>query len=162
MNDALKNSGDYFLGDRSYIFLINKKGTLDNAYEWCRDGVEPQIGKLQGIDIRYIEHWLPYFKENKAFVTPNVEKIRESRPEEYRILTEQDIHSMDGYEATKAIRALKRVDAESVPIIAMTADAFTDDIRKCLQEGMNGHLSKPVDPEILCRELSKAIASRMG
>ena len=94
LNDALKNSGDYFLGDRSYIFLINKKGTLDNAYEWCRDGVEPQIGKLQGIDIRYIEHWLPYFKENKAFVTPNVEKIRESRPEEYRILTEQDIHSM--------------------------------------------------------------------
>lgn len=54
---------------------------------------------------------------------------------------------MDGYESTKAIRSLKRKDAKKVPIIAMTADAFQDDVQKCLKVGMNAHLSKPIDPE---------------
>ena len=52
---------------------------------------------------------------------------------------------MDGYEATKAIRALARKDAATVSIIAMTADAFTGDTEKCKKAGMNGHLSKPID-----------------
>ena len=60
---------------------------------------------------------------------------------------------MDGYEATKRIRALPRADAKTVPIIAMTADAFADDVKKCLQAGMNGHIAKPIDPKILYNEL---------
>lgn len=52
---------------------------------------------------------------------------------------------MDGYEATKAIRALARKDASTVSIIAMTADAFTSDTEKCKAAGLNGHLSKPID-----------------
>ena len=51
---------------------------------------------------------------------------------------------MDGYEATKAIRALGRAD-DSLPIIAMTADAFEGDVQKCLDAGMNDHLAKPLD-----------------
>jgi signal transduction histidine kinase/CheY-like chemotaxis protein len=61
---------------------------------------------------------------------------------------------MDGYEAARLIRSLPRPDAASVPIIAMTADAFADDVQKCLDCGMNGHISKPVDPEKLFSELS--------
>ena len=54
---------------------------------------------------------------------------------------------MDGYEATRAIRAMPgRADAASVPIIAMTADAFEDDIQRCLKAGMNEHIAKPLDP----------------
>ena len=94
LNAVMKNSGEYFQADRAYIFLINEQGSLDNAYEWCRDGVGPQIGNLQAVDIRSIDRWMPYFKENKAVVTPDIEKIKESRPEEYRILKEQDIRSI--------------------------------------------------------------------
>ncbi len=51
---------------------------------------------------------------------------------------------MDGYEATKAIRALERADSR-LPIIAMTADAFDGDVQKCMDAGMNDHLAKPLD-----------------
>jgi signal transduction histidine kinase/ActR/RegA family two-component response regulator len=56
---------------------------------------------------------------------------------------------MDGYEATRCIRALGRPDAENVPIIAVTANAFDEDIRTCLDVGMNAHVSKPVNPTAL-------------
>ena len=56
---------------------------------------------------------------------------------------------MNGYEAAKAIRASGREDLTKIPIIAMTADAFADDIRKAEEAGMNGHISKPVDIEKL-------------
>ena len=61
---------------------------------------------------------------------------------------------MDGYEATAAIRGLKRGDAD-IPIIAMTADAFSEDIQKCLECGMNDHLAKPIDIQTVARKLKK-------
>ena len=54
---------------------------------------------------------------------------------------------MDGLTATKAIRALNRPDAGTVPIIAMTANVFEEDVQKCLAAGMNAHLAKPLDIE---------------
>jgi len=67
---------------------------------------------------------------------------------------------MDGYAATRAIRALKakRPDADSVPIIAMTADAFADDVSKCIASGMNAHLAKPIEPSALYRALGSAFS----
>ena len=65
---------------------------------------------------------------------------------------------MDGLQAARAIRALERPDAKTVPIIAMTADAFDDDVQKCLEAGMNGHIAKPIDPETLYRVLERASA----
>ena len=64
---------------------------------------------------------------------------------------------MDGYEAARAIRALDRDDAESVPIIALTADAYEEDVKKCLAAGMNGHVAKPVEPEILYAAMEREI-----
>jgi CheY-like chemotaxis protein len=55
--------------------------------------------------------------------------------------------NMDGYEAAMAIRALNRPDAETVPIVAMTANAFKDDVDKALANGMNAHLAKPMEVE---------------
>ena len=69
---------------------------------------------------------------------------------------------MDGYEATRAIRALNRPDAKTIPIIAMTADAFTDDIQKCLDAGMNGHIAKPIEPDRLYRVLAKELRASGG
>jgi signal transduction histidine kinase/CheY-like chemotaxis protein len=62
---------------------------------------------------------------------------------------------MDGFEASSAIRSLERKDAKSVVIIAMTADAFKDDVEKCFQCGMNAHLAKPIGPDALYATLLK-------
>jgi CheY-like chemotaxis protein len=62
---------------------------------------------------------------------------------------------MDGLAATTIIRESGRGDAASVPILAMTANAFEDDIQKTRQAGMNAHLSKPIQPDILFATLAK-------
>ena len=67
---------------------------------------------------------------------------------------------MDGYAATKAIRALNRPDAETIPIIAMTANAFQEDEMKCLAAGMNAHLAKPLDMEKVKRTICSQIRKR--
>lgn len=54
---------------------------------------------------------------------------------------------MDGLEATRKIRALDRIDAATIPIIALTANAFYEDVKKCIESGMNAHLSKPLEIE---------------
>lgn len=66
---------------------------------------------------------------------------------------------MDGYAATEAIRALKRSDAKSVPIIAMTADAFMEDIQKSKAAGMDEHIAKPIDVEKLNKIFAKYLRS---
>ncbi|HBA62744.1 MAG TPA: hybrid sensor histidine kinase/response regulator [Lachnospiraceae bacterium] len=75
-----------------------------------------------------------------------LDKFRTS-PEGYydAILMDIRMPHMTGYEATKAIRALDRADAVSVPIIAMSADAFSEDVQNCLKCGMNDHIAKPID-----------------
>jgi CheY-like chemotaxis protein len=64
---------------------------------------------------------------------------------------------MDGLTASKATRELDRPDAKAIPIIAMTANAFDEDVQRSLQAGMNAHLSKPVEPERLYETLGKLI-----
>ena len=64
---------------------------------------------------------------------------------------------MDGLEATAAIRALDHPDAKTVPIIAMTANAFDEDVQRSLKAGMNVHLTKPADPEQLYTTLQELI-----
>ena len=54
---------------------------------------------------------------------------------------------MDGLEATKAIRMLEREDAKKIPIIAMTANVFAEDVKKCKAAGMNEHIAKPLDED---------------
>ena len=62
---------------------------------------------------------------------------------------------MNGYEATRRIRALEREDAASIPIVAMTANAFAEDVKEALNAGMNAHVSKPVDMEVLKRTIKE-------
>ena len=76
------------------------------------------------------------------------------------ILMDVRMPVMDGLEATRAIRALNRPDAKTIPIIAMTANAFDEDVQKSLQAGMNAHLSKPVEPENLYETLGRMLQNR--
>ena len=73
------------------------------------------------------------------------------------ILMDVRMPEMDGLEATAAIRALDRPDAKTIPIIALTANAFDEDVQRSLQVGMNAHLSKPVEPEHLYQTLEELI-----
>ena len=73
------------------------------------------------------------------------------------ILMDVRMPEMDGLEATAAIRALDREDAKKIPIIAMTANAFDEDVQRSLQAGMNAHLSKPVEPDRLYQVLGELI-----
>ena len=73
------------------------------------------------------------------------------------ILMDVRMPEMDGLEATAAIRALDRPDAKLIPIIALTANAFDEDVQSSLQSGMNAHLSKPVEPEYLYQTLEELI-----
>ena len=85
-----------------------------------------------------------------------VEAFKNSREGELEaILMDIMMPNMDGIEATKTIRSLDRADAKSIPIIAMTANAFVEDMRKTKEAGMNEHLTKPVDGEKLLQVLYK-------
>ena len=85
-----------------------------------------------------------------------LDKFQQS-PEGYYDAVLMDIRMpyMTGYEAAKAIRELNRPDALSIPIIAMSADAFSDDIQHCLECGMNAHIAKPIDIIELTRLLKR-------
>ncbi|MDR0936546.1 MAG: response regulator [Oscillospiraceae bacterium] len=76
------------------------------------------------------------------------------------ILMDVQMPVMDGYTATRNIRSLGRSDAETIPIIAMTANVFKEDIEKCLESGMNEHIGKPVSPPDLIRVLRKYLKAR--
>ena len=83
-----------------------------------------------------------------------VDTFRESE-EDYYDLILMDIRMpvMDGLEATRLIRALNRPDARTVPIVAMSANAFEEDMKKSLESGMNAHLAKPFQVEALVETL---------
>jgi PAS domain S-box-containing protein len=84
-----------------------------------------------------------------------IEKFKEN-PQHYKLIL-MDIHmpEMDGYEATRKIRLLPCPEAKSIPIMAMTANVFKEDVERCLAAGMNDHLGKPVDLEELIKRLKK-------
>ena len=87
-----------------------------------------------------------------------LEKFQAAEPGFYdAILMDLRMPVMTGYEATEAIRALERPDAKTIPIIAMTADAFSEDIQKCLACGMNAHVAKPIDIREVAKQLLKFI-----
>ena len=73
------------------------------------------------------------------------------------ILMDMRMPEMDGLEATKVIRASDHADAKTIPIIALTANAFDEDVQRSMQAGLNAHLSKPVEPELLFETLEKLI-----
>ena len=75
------------------------------------------------------------------------------------ILMDMRMPEMDGLEATKVIRSMERPDAQVIPIIALTANAFDDDVQRSMQAGLNAHLSKPIEPDQLFATLESLIVS---
>ena len=73
------------------------------------------------------------------------------------ILMDMHMPIMDGCEATVEIRKLDKKDAKTIPIIAVTANAFAEDINRTTKSGMNGHISKPIDVDALCKILEECL-----
>ena len=92
-----------------------------------------------------------------------VETFENAAPGTYDLLL-MDIQmpNMNGYEAAKAIRTSAHPEAKTIPIVAMTANAFAEDVMEALQAGMDGHISKPVDMKVLKKTLSKVLKSKRG
>ena len=88
----------------------------------------------------------------------------EAHPENYysAILMDMRMPEMDGLEATRVIRATGRGDAKSIPIIALTANAFDEDVQRSLQAGLNAHLNKPIQPDVLFETLENLIKDGKG
>ena len=74
------------------------------------------------------------------------------------ILMDMRMPEMDGLEATQIIRASNQADAKTIPIIALTANAFDEDVQRSMQAGLNAHLSKPVEPDLLFETLEELLA----
>lgn len=90
-----------------------------------------------------------------------VKAFQESRPGEYAmILMDIMMPVMDGYEASRIIRNMKRPDAAKIPIIAMTANAFAEDIVRSSEAGMDAHITKPIDENKLKECMLRLLASR--
>ncbi len=87
-----------------------------------------------------------------------LELFENSEPGRYDlILMDVQMPIMNGYEATRAIRALPRPDAKSIPIVAMTANTFAEDVKNALDAGMNAHLAKPIDMDAVKKTVARLL-----
>ncbi len=87
-----------------------------------------------------------------------VDMVKNSKPGQYQIvLMDVQMPVMDGYEAARAIRQLPDKALASIPILAMTANAFGEDKQEALRSGMNGHIAKPIDIEKLIDTLDEML-----
>ena len=92
-----------------------------------------------------------------------VELFRNSEPGEFDvILMDIMMPIINGYEAAKRIRSLDREDAKKIPIIAMTANAFTEDRIRAKEAGMDEHIAKPVDVKLLVKVISRLVENSFG
>lgn len=90
-----------------------------------------------------------------------VEEFKNCSPGTYdAIFMDIQMPVMNGYEATREIRSLAHPDAEKIVILAMTANAFAEDVQKAIACGMNGHIAKPVDMKLLCNTLSELLVHK--
>ena len=92
-----------------------------------------------------------------------LEMLKNSQPGHYQlILMDVQMPVMDGYQATQAIRRLADPGLASIPILAMTANAFEEDKQNALRSGMNGHIAKPIDIAVLLKTLSDVLKPTAG
>ncbi len=90
----LRYIGKIFQGDRTYIFEVYENDTISNTYEWCAEGVKPQIDILKDLPISDITYWADTFGEGRNVEIGDVEEIRNDYPETYSLLKPQNIHSL--------------------------------------------------------------------
>lgn len=95
IHELLTIIGEFHDADRSYIFEFdNDEIMMHNTYEWCKEGIEPQIGLLADVEISVIDRWLSYFKSQGEFYINSLDEVLSKDSEEYRLLVLQNIESL--------------------------------------------------------------------
>jgi CheY-like chemotaxis protein len=140
------------------ILGVNKSNDSINDYSDL-NGLNILVAEDYDINYEIISSWLSMYgitTERALNGSICVEKIKEAKPNTY-ILVFMDIQMpiMNGLDATRAIRKLDDESKKNIPIIAMTSDAFSENITECLNAGMNGHIAKPIDINIVLKEIRR-------
>lgn len=92
---VLKSIGTFYDADRVYIFEIDySENVCNNTYEWCNDGIQPQIDFLQHVDIHLIDRWIDSFHRREPVIIEDLEALRDVYPSEYEALHVQNIRSL--------------------------------------------------------------------
>ena len=140
---------------RSHMSIFREKKQAELAGRRILLAEDMEINAEIMIDVLSMEEIEADHAENGKIA---VEMFEESAPGTYSaILMDIRMPVMDGLEATEAIRALTRPDAKTIPIIALTANAFDEDVQRSLQAGMNAHLTKPVEPDHLYQTIGELV-----
>ncbi len=136
----------------------------ENAKEHSLKGVHFLVAEDNEINSEILEELLEvegavcHIAENGYLA---VEAFKNAPPGTFdAVLMDVQMPVMNGYEATLAIRSLEREDAETIPIIAMTANAFAEDVRDAKDAGMNDHIAKPIDMDIVRKTLYKYLKEK--
>ena len=163
--DSEFNKGSLFKFDISFVKTENMHNEKEKDIE-LPDLYDKRVLLVEDIEINRIIV-TELLRDTNIMIDEAVDgaealKQFSESPENYYDIIFMDVQmpNMDGYTATKHIRALERPDAKTVPIIAMTANAYKEDIEKALQSGMNEHLSKPIDVKLLKELLAKEFGKR--
>jgi len=95
INETLRMIGEFYDANRAYLFELQENREFwDNTYEWCAQGVEPQIDFLQDVPISATKRWNDNFRKGESLITADIEDIKEIAPEEYETLKVQNIKSL--------------------------------------------------------------------
>ncbi|MDD3368495.1 MAG: response regulator [Lachnospiraceae bacterium] len=143
--------------------LVEKYGSIAPKEDVTRDfaGMKVMLAEDNEMNMEISEDILTKAKLSVVKVVNGQEAVDaflQSQPGEIQaILMDIQMPVMDGYEATKKIRESGREDAESIPIIALTANAFAEDVQRALDAGMNGHIAKPISKQALFTLLDKVL-----
>lgn len=136
--------------DQIGTFSLNGKCILLAEDNMVNMEIATEILSMNGLEI--IQAW----NGKEA-----LDKFRDSHPFQIdAVLMDMQMPQMDGCEAARQIRSLARPDAKTVPIIAVTANAFAEDIAATTAAGMDAHVSKPIDFQILCKTLEELTMKR--
>ena len=94
IDTLLQYLGQMFQSDRVYIFEKNKHGNFDNTYEWCADGIIPEIDELQNVNMDIIDWWYEAFSKGESIIITDVEEIREEHCISYNMLKAQNVKNV--------------------------------------------------------------------
>ena len=150
--ESIQGKGTKFILHISFEISAEEQKKKFHMYQNCSvEGIQVLLVEDNELNMEIAEFLL---KEEKMIVTKAwngreaVEIFEDSEPGYFDvILMDLMMPVMDGYTATKKIRSLEHSDAKTIPIIAMTANAFQEDAEKCIAVGMNAHLAKPLNIE---------------